>query len=68
MNFKKGERVRIIEKEHFPRYVGLIGKIVWLNKLGEMLQIETETKPPYYRPATPPWIVTVRPNEIERVS
>ncbi len=66
MGFRLGDKVRIVKKKAFPRYVGLIGKIIWANKSNDLYQIETETKPPWYRPANPPWIVTVRPNEIEK--
>lgn len=62
--FNIGDKVRIIKKEHFPRYVGLVGKIIWHDRKFELYQIETETKPPYYRPNSPPWIVTVTPDEI----
>lgn len=60
-----GNKVKVIKHKNNPRYVGLIGKVIWINNTGELLQIETETKPPYYRPAHGRYIITVYPEGLE---
>ena len=68
MPFRKGDRVRVIKEKFHPRYIGLVGQVVWVAGNGRLVQVETETKPPWYRPANPPWVITLYPNEIEKIS
>lgn len=63
-----GDRVRIARNESRPHYVGLIGQIVWMNESRQLIQIRTERKPPYKRAkSSQTWVVTVYPQEIEKV-
>lgn len=68
--YQMGQKVKVVRHLTHPRYVGLVGVIVWVGKNWQprpIYQIRTETKPPYYRPAHPEhgYIFTVMENEIK---
>lgn len=66
--FAIGDRVVIIRNKSIPQYVGLAGKIIWAADSGKMYQIESETKPPYSRQKSPPWVITVFSGDIQHAN
>ena len=65
---KIGDRVRVTSHFYSEHYIGLIGKVSWLSlDGGKTIQIETETRPKWYRSAKPPWVITCITSQVERV-
>ena len=66
--YKLGQKVKVI-KHNNPRYIGLIGVVMWIGEnwlFHPIYQLRTETKPPYYRPPNPEhgYIITVKESDI----
>lgn len=63
--FKIGDTVRVVRCRYNHKYIGLVGKIIWVADRGGICQISTCSRPPYYRPRKRPWIITIRFEELQ---
>ncbi len=65
---KIGDRVKVLDHYYSKHYIGLVGKIIWMSQNGgQTIQIETETRPKWFRVKPGPWVLTCVQAQVELV-